>query len=209
MPPVNQYNDVSVVARARAGDSGAFGELVREHRGALFRVAVAILHSPDDAEDVLQESWSRAHVHLRQFRPEAEFRTWMVAIVRNSAIDHQRLVRRRLKRDGVSLDQWRPSAQSPEQLLLEMERRTELTRAISALPRRLRAALRLWQCEKYSYAQIAEIEGVEISTIKSRLWQARRRVANLSGGRNSRCNRKTASSGAPHVTAPCERKEFS
>jgi len=97
----------------------------------------------------------------------------MVAIVRNSAIDHQRLVWRRLKRDGVSLDQWRPSVQTPEQLLLETERRTKLTRAISALPRRLRAALRLCECEKYSSAQIAESEGVEISTIKSRLWQAR------------------------------------
>jgi RNA polymerase sigma-70 factor (ECF subfamily) len=167
----------------------AFGQLVRGHHGALFRVALRMLRSPDDAEDVLQEAWLRAHVHLKQFRLGAEFRTWMVAIVRNAAIDHQRLAWRRLKRDRASHDKSRPSVASPEELLIEAERRAKLTRAISALPRRLQTPLRLWQCGQYSYAQIAEIEGVRIGTIKSRLWQARRRVANCDQGRNDEVRR--------------------
>src|SRR5262249_4761914 len=154
--------DAQLVARAKFGDQSAFGELVKRHHRALSITARAILRSPDDVHDVVQDAWLRAYREFSQFHGAARFKTWMVAIVRHRAIDHQRVARRRRQREVAALTGTHMHARvrSPEQLALQTEQITTVTRAMRALPRRLRRPLQLWHSGRYSYEEIADIEGV-------------------------------------------------
>jgi RNA polymerase sigma-70 factor (ECF subfamily) len=174
--------DDRLVARARHGDELAFGQLVRRHHSSVHRAARSILGSAADAEDVVQEAWLLAYVHLARFQGTAAFKTWVHAIVRNCAIDHHRSARRRRQHSGTQAPavptdaELRSDARSPEELVLDAERRDRLATAIAALPGQLRDLLELWHTGQYSYEEMARISGVSVSTIKSRVWQARQRV---------------------------------
>jgi RNA polymerase sigma-70 factor (ECF subfamily) len=173
--------DVHLVTRAQRGDQVAFGELVNRHHSTVRRVAHAILRSPAETDDVMQEAWLHVYLHLPRFQGTASFRTWVHAIVRNRAIDHRRSAQRRewarTRLSAVSIpDELGSGARSPEALILDAERRERLTHAIAALPGRLREPLQLWHSGRHSYDEMARITGVTVGTIKSRVWEARQRV---------------------------------
>jgi RNA polymerase sigma-70 factor (ECF subfamily) len=180
--------DVHLVARARHGDDFAFGQLVRRHHSSVHRAARAILGSAADAEDVVQEAWLQAYVHLSRFQGTASFKTWVHAIVRNRAIDHHRSARRRRRRGDTEAPgapvhaELRSATRSPEELVLDAERQDRLAAAIAALPGRLRELLELWHTGQYSYEEMAQIAGVTVGTIKSQVWQARQRVTQAIAG---------------------------
>lgn len=177
--------DAHLVARARRGDDLAFGQLVRRHHSSVHRAARAILGSAADAEDVAQEAWLHAYLHLARFQGTAAFKTWVHAIARNRAVDHYRSARRRRQyRDAEAAAaqthaEVRSDDRSPEELLLYAERRDRLAVAIAALPGWLRDPLELWHTGQYSYEEMARISGVGVSTIKSRVWEARQRVTQV------------------------------
>ncbi len=106
--------DQELVERARGGDPSAFEELVGRHHRAALRAALAALGSAEEADDVAQDAWIAAHARLSDFRQEASFRTWLLTIVWNKALDRRRRLGRTLRR-LVSLDQgWDdPDAVSP------------------------------------------------------------------------------------------------
>jgi len=180
--------DAHLVARARHGDDLAFGQLVQRHRSSVHRAARAVLGSAADAEDIAQDAWLHAYVHLPQFRETASFKTWVHAIVRNRAIDHHRWVRRQGLHGSTHVPvapehaELRSDVRSPEQLVLDAERRDRLTAAIATLPGPLRVLLELWHTGHYSYEEMAEIAGVRKTTIKSRVWEARQRVTQALSG---------------------------
>jgi RNA polymerase sigma-70 factor (ECF subfamily) len=95
--------DQELVERARGGDPSAFEELVCRHHRAALRAAFAALGSAEDADDVAQDAWIAAHARLSDFRQEASFRTWLLTIVWNKALDRRRRLGRALRR-LVSLD---------------------------------------------------------------------------------------------------------
>jgi RNA polymerase sigma-70 factor (ECF subfamily) len=107
--------DQELVERARGGDASAFEELVGRHHRAAMRAALAALGSTEDADDVAQEAWIAAHARLGAFRHEASFRTWLLTIVWNKALDRRRRLGRALRR-LVSLDQgWdEPDSAAPQ-----------------------------------------------------------------------------------------------
>jgi RNA polymerase sigma-70 factor (ECF subfamily) len=173
--------DVHLVTRARLGDHVAFGELVNRHHSTVRRVAHAILRSPAETDDVMQEAWLHVYLHLPRFQGTATFRTWVHAIVRNRAIDHRRSAQRRsrahMRLAAVSIpDELGSRTRSPEALILNAERRERLTHAVAALPGPLREPLQLWHRGQHSYDEMARITGVTVGTIKSRVWEARQRV---------------------------------
>ena len=172
--------DAHLVARARNGDSLAFSELIRRHHASVHRAARAIVGSAADADDVVQDVWLHAYMHLAGFQETASFKTWVHAIVRNRAIDHFRSVRRRrcaIQARAVPTHvEVRSAAPSPEELVLDAERQDRLSAAIAALPPPLRGPLELWHTDQYSYEEMAQIAGVTIGTMKSRVFQARQRV---------------------------------
>ena len=91
-----------LVARAREGDARAFGELVKQYEGKIFRLAQHVTQNREDAEDVLQETFMKAYEHLDQFQGNSKFYTWIVRIAVNQAL--MKLRRRKTDR-SVSLDE--------------------------------------------------------------------------------------------------------
>jgi RNA polymerase sigma-70 factor (ECF subfamily) len=179
--------DDELVARAREGDAAAFGELVLRHQAAVFRAALAATGSAADADDVAQEAFLRAFRRLGSFREASSFKTWLLTITWNQAINRRRASTRGWRRvvpfgpfrdAGSSGDAWEPAspASTPEQLAGAEELRCAISRAIAALPRKLRDALLLAQSGDYRYEEIAAMLGAPAGTIKWRVSEARRLV---------------------------------
>src|SRR4029434_2724393 len=88
-------SDPTAVARARDGDLEAFRSLVEEHSSYLFGVVYRMTRNPEDARDVVQDTWLKAHAQLGRFEARANVRTWLTRIAIHWAIDHLRVERRR------------------------------------------------------------------------------------------------------------------
>jgi RNA polymerase sigma factor (sigma-70 family) len=114
--------DTELVARACGGEISAFDELVRRHHRVLYRTALAIVRSPADAEDVTQDAWLQVYRNIGRYRGAASVVTWLVAIVRNHAIDCRRATFRRLTREAEHSHSYTPNV-SPEDMMLVNERR--------------------------------------------------------------------------------------
>jgi RNA polymerase sigma-70 factor, ECF subfamily len=176
--------DHELVERARHGEAAAFEALVTRHHQAARRAAVAALGSADDADDVAQEAWIAAHARLADFQGASSFRTWLLAIVWNKAMDRRRQVGRWLRR-MVSLDfgaavglsatlsERRPS---PERRVLGDELSEQTTRLVRALSAKLRDPLLLVGSGDYSYDEVAAMLGIPVGTVKWRVSEARRQL---------------------------------
>src|SRR5262249_16706739 len=168
----------------RVGDAHAFSELYRRHQPKLLRAALAIVRSTADAEDVTQRTWLQAYRNIHHFHGTASVKTWLVAIVRNAAIDHQRAARRQPERQTnqdpeAMLVAHASPLPSPEDLVLLNERRAHVARSVETLPPRLRAALRLWCTGLYTYDEMARISRIATGTMKARVWEARREITRV------------------------------
>jgi len=181
-----RVTDADLVARARQGDAAAFGELVDRHRTAVFRAALAALGSRADAEDAAQDAFLLAFRRLDQFRGDASFKTWLLAIAWRRAITRRRSVVRMLKRmvqpmtehgDGEELAASLPEdAPTPEQIASGRELLAIVVREIRALPAPLRDTLVLAQSGAYTYEEIGAMLRCPVGTIKWRVSEARRAV---------------------------------
>jgi RNA polymerase sigma-70 factor, ECF subfamily len=176
--------DLELVQRAQAGDQQAFGQLVDRNRRVVYRAAYAALNSPDEAEDVAQETFVTAYRKLSGFRGDSSFKTWLLAIAWRKAIDRRRSMTRWL-RVTVSqprteepapdpLEQLPSSRRSPEEALAGEELQRLLKRLIAALPRKLRDVLLLAGSGEYSYDEIGQMLGMPVGTVKWRVSEARR-----------------------------------
>ncbi len=184
--------DLELVEQAKSGDSSAFGELVDRHHRAALRAAMAALGSAQDADDAAQEAWIAARARLGDFRGDACFRTWLLAIVWNKARDRRRSLVRWMTR-LVSLDRsgaaeapapgWADTPEvadrhtlSPEETTLSRELRGEVQRLVAALPARLRDPLLLVGSGDYTYEEVAVMLDAPVGTIKWRVSDARRQL---------------------------------
>jgi RNA polymerase sigma-70 factor (ECF subfamily) len=151
-----------------------FGERLRESSSLAFRVAFAVLRHREDAEDVAQEAFVRAHARIRQLRDRARFRAWLVRMCWRLAMDRIRSDRRRLLRESaVALE----GSLSAEQVAEARERSRRLWAAIDALPEKLRIVVVLAAMEGHDLAEVAHLLELPEGTVKSRLFLARKRLA--------------------------------
>ena len=158
-----------------------FEELAVRHYRAAYRTARAIVQSHTEAEDAVQDALMLAYRRLDSFRGDSTFGTWLIAITRNQAITRVR-ARRRHDRTMVPagdalVERCASRERSPEDVVLDGERRRHLVQCVAALPAKLRDTLRLASSGRHSYDEIAAMMGAATGTIKSRVWQARRIVA--------------------------------
>jgi RNA polymerase sigma-70 factor (ECF subfamily) len=176
--------DLELVRRAQAGDDQAFGQLVERHRRTVYRAAYAALGSPNDADDVAQETFVAAYQKLRGFRAEASFKTWLLAIAWRKALDRRRSVGRwlqmtithdRIHDEMPDVIERLPSSDlSQEDGLASDDLRRTLKRLIRTLPRKLRDPLLLAGSGEYSYEQIGGMLEAPVGTVKWRISEARR-----------------------------------
>jgi RNA polymerase sigma-70 factor (ECF subfamily) len=151
-----------------------FGERLRESSSLAFRVAYGVLRHREDAEDVAQEAFVRAHRSFGQLRDREKFRAWLVRMTWRLAIDRIRNERRRVAREaGVEPT---PDA-SAEQLASASERARRLWAAIDELPEKLRIAIVLSGIEGHDIAEVARLLEIPEGTVKSRLFLARKALA--------------------------------
>ncbi len=164
----------AAVDLARAGDLDAYADLVRRHQSMALRVAYVVCRDRQEAEDIVQESFVKAHRALGRFRVEAPFRPWLLRIVRNEALNHVRKHGRQgrlvdaLATEVVSGD----AAPSPETLVVAERRRRALVEAVDALPDRFRDVVTCRYLIELSEAETARVLGIPAGTVKSRTARA-------------------------------------
>lgn len=186
--------DHELVQRARGGDALAFKKLVEANQGRLFAVAVGMLRDRDDAMDVVQDTFIKAHRKLADFEGNAAFSTWLYRICVNLCIDKKRAYARRR---SVDLDEVRPSelsedalyagaeitpklsGQNPLKNASDKELGGEIKRAMAELSEDHRSILLLREVEGLSYEEIAETLEIPRGTVMSRLFHARRNMQRL------------------------------
>ncbi len=170
-----------LVTQARTGDRVAFDELVRRTYDDTFTLAYRLTGNREDAGDVAQEAYIRAYRHMRRFRADSRFSTWLYRITTNCASTH--LGRRKRHRYDQLLDD-SPIADedpgaNPELQADASALRDEVQRALSRLPERLRAVVILRDSYDLSHHAIAEELGISETAAKVRLHRARHRLREL------------------------------
>jgi RNA polymerase sigma-70 factor, ECF subfamily len=168
--PDRNERDLALVRRFQAGDEHAFGLLVEEHRGEIYRLAFRLLGNHADADDLAQEAFLRSYRSLARFRGDSAFRTWLIRIVLNLAADRKkRLGSRRL----VPLQEI-PEKDLPRVPFQGTVREEALHRAVRELPPRQRETLVLRIFQEMRFQEIALVMGCTVGTAKANFFHALR-----------------------------------
>ena len=175
-------SEEQLIRRAQQGDNSAFEQLLLAHQKKVYNLCLRMAANPDDALDLSQEAFIKAWRALGQFQFEANFSTWLFRLTSNVCIDFLRRKKRRQETsltenyddsdEGAELSL--PDANPlPEQQAITNETKIELARAMGQLAPDHREILQLRVVEDLPYEQIADILGVRVGTVKSRLARAR------------------------------------
>lgn len=166
----------TLIAQTLAGDTNAFGELVGKYQDRLYNTIFRIVGNQEDTQDVVQEAFLQAFVHLARFRQSSQFYTWIYRIAYNIAIGclHQRnrLISVERLADDFS-ETIVDRGETPPEEIGRQEDATLLWATIDQLPIEYRAPLVLREMEDASYEDIAEILNIPVGTVRSRLHRAR------------------------------------
>ena len=178
----DKLTDEELVHRVQQGDKESFGALATRHQRSVYWMIEAILHNQADSEEILQESFLKALEHIRDFRGESRFSTWLVRIAINEARMRQRKYRPG-QYESLDHDQndhadfhprefsdWRPN---PEEELAREEIAVLLRRAIQSLPPIYREVFLLRDVQKLSTEEAAAALGITVPATKTRLLRAR------------------------------------
>jgi RNA polymerase sigma-70 factor, ECF subfamily len=175
-------NDLALVQAAQRGDKRAFAQLVETYERRVYNLARKMMRNPQDAEDVLQETFLSVFRHLDTFRSESSFSTWLFRIAMNASL----MKLRGHKEAPISLDE--PIASdgdgalpreivdwgiTPEQALLNGETRAQMDAAVAELPEILRAVFVLREIEGLNVEETANVLGISVPNVKTRLHRAR------------------------------------
>ena len=167
--------DQVVIDRVLAGDQQAFGILVARYSDPLYRHAVGMTGSPDDAADILQNSFIKAFHHLSEVR--GRFDAWVFRIVANGCKDWLKNIRR--THLSYEEDDQPSGYETPEEELDRGELRGDLDDALSALPASLREAFIMKHVEGRSYEEMADMLGTSVGALKMRVHRAREALQKL------------------------------
>lgn len=172
-----QRRDLILIERARTGDLSAFNDLVELYQDQLFALVARMVPDRDQASDAVQEAFFSAYRNLAGFRG-GSVKSWLNRICVNAAMDAQRARRRRPAQPYPELEDesWQPPAgeeADPERQVMTAERTRVLREAMTRITDDQRAAIVLFDVEGYDYAEIAEMTGVSLGTVKSRIHRGR------------------------------------
>ncbi len=173
-------SDADLVDAARQGDTAAFGELVERHQPAVFRAALSVLGSREEAEDAAQDAFVAAFRKLHMFRGDSSFKTWLLAIAWRHARDRRNSVSRRLRVFFSSDDEGWPEPAHPgpsqEHAAVQNDLRDRVRDVVKTLPARYRDALLLASSGEHTFEEIGQILGIATGTAKWRVVEAKRQI---------------------------------
>lgn len=180
-------DDKKLVKAAQRGDMPAFEELVARHRDKIYARAFSMMRSEEDAVDLSQEAWVKGWQRLKQFQGDSSFVTWMTRIVINLCLDQLRKQKRQRSESIESLEEESGGVErqmpivvtNPTAGLERQELRVRIDKALGQLSYEHRTVLVLHEFEELEYKEIAKRMECSIGTVMSRLFYARRKMANL------------------------------
>jgi RNA polymerase sigma-70 factor (ECF subfamily) len=178
----SRESEAALVEAARRRDPAAFKELVARYGPRIFRVVQGITKNHEDAEEVSQDSFTRAFLHMDTFRGDSRLYTWLVRIAINQSLMKLRTHRLRESQfdraaeDGPLNAEVADTTPTPEQRYSQEERRQILGSAMSELPPTFREVLRLREVEEHSTKETARMLGLSISAVKSRAARGRQKL---------------------------------
>jgi len=180
-----QDEEATLVLAAKCGDGRAFEVLIRRYQRRTLAVVRRFTRIQEDAEDIVQQSFHKAFVHLHKFEGKSSFSTWLTRIAINEAL---MLLRRDRGRREVSIDDLGGSEETslglempdsragPECLFLEGERSRILSAAMDKLTPGIRAAIELRDLGELSTKEVARVLGLSVEAVKGRVYQGRRKL---------------------------------
>ena len=177
--------DALLVAAAKATDTRAFELLVERHERKIFSMAQRITRNREDAEDVVQQSFQKAFIHLKQFEGKSLFSTWLTRIAINEAL---MLLRRKRGSHEVPIEEsttktenalpldFLNSAPTPEDSYLDREQEQILSAALNKLRPGIRQAIELRELGELSTGETALVMGLSVAAVKGRVFHGRRKL---------------------------------
>src|SRR5258708_17377894 len=177
--------DALLVAAAKARDTRAFELLVERHERKIFSMAQRITRNREDAEDVVQQSFQKAFIHLKKFEGKSLFCTWLTRIATNESL---MLLRRKRGLHEVPMEKsstksesslpldFLDSAPNPDDSCLDREQKQILSAAFNKLRPRIRKAIHLRELGELSTGETALVMGLSVAAVKARVFHGRRKL---------------------------------
>ena len=181
---MTREQEAQIVRRVLQGDVNAFERLVTEYEKAVYAIAQRMTGNAEDAADMTQETFIKAYNSLQSFRGDSKFSVWLYRIASNVCLD---FLRSRSRKPSVSLSveddegeegqlDIADESQSPELLMERGLTRDAVRRGLDTLPPDYRQILLLREIQGLSYDEIAAVLEIEVGTVKSRIFRARKRL---------------------------------
>ena len=181
---LTREQEVQIVQRVLQGDVNAFEKLVLEYEKSVYAITQRMTGNAEDAADMTQETFIKAYNSLSSFRGDSKFSVWLYRIATNVCLD---FLRSRSRKPTVSLSvedddgeevelDIADESQSPERLLERGLTRDAVRRGLNALSPEYRQILLLREIQGLSYEEISDVLTLEVGTVKSRIFRARKRL---------------------------------
>lgn len=206
-------NEAVLVAAAKAGSAAAFDELFRRYEQRVFRIAHRITRNREDAEDAVQQAFHRAFLFLNRFLGDSPFSTWLTRIAINEAL----MTIRKRRHNTVPITElanpdsdagpveMQDSQRTPEQQYAQLELRSALMDLVLQLRPSLRAVILLREMRGFSTAETADLLGISVSAVKTRLFHARSKLRKTFDPGSRLGMRAAATRIAPHGAQTAQR----
>lgn len=176
------------IAKARGGDADAFAEIVRDNEKLLYNFALRLLGNREDAADAVQEAFLKAYTGLDSFRGESKLSSWLCRILNNACVD---ILRKR--KETVPLDSGTEEGETlraeiaderfdPMAVLERTDLQERVRASVALLPEEFKTPLALREFGGLSYAEIAEALSLDVNTVKTRIFRARKKLCVILGG---------------------------
>ena len=181
-------HDEELILRLQRGDEWAFQLLVRRFRKKIYSVAYGITMDREESQDIVQEVFLQAYRNIARFRGESSLATWLHRITVNRCLNWKRRWARRFKWMHVSTDSTDddpPAAviesplPTPEDRVADAQTWQQIGNALKMLPEQIRTVFVLRELEGLSYEEIADVTGIKLGTVRSRLFHARKRLKEI------------------------------
>ena len=176
MSAETSFNDLEIIESVLAGNAEAYGRLVTRYQNRLFHSLLRVTGSPEEAEDVAQESFVQAFVKLESFQRKSQFFTWLYRIAFNTSVSRNRRKRPTISVEAVTAasgNEPMDESQSASEQIEKQERVAAVHTALTKLQPEQRKILVLRELENCTYEEIATILELPVGTVRSRLHRAR------------------------------------